>query len=398
LSLSAWAAAFFVSATLFAHTVAFRLLMLACCAGLALVAIARERGAIRALPPIWPALALWTAWALLSLSWSMDPERTAKELRNEVGYTALAFWACYVAGQAHHAVRVVAPVVGAAAVLLCGLAFYYFPHGNQWNPPPWPGGPGNLSSTLLTLMPCALLGAWYGQRARDRLVSLASLALVVLLFAAAYTTLNRTIWVGFAAQFLLIGALLASRKVRPMPLRAKVVGTALATLIVASAALATFQIQMTRQQAIPAAALDRDSRISLWPQVLEHVKERPLTGYGFGRGMLRSSLLKEFDDTFLWHAHNLFLDTVVQVGLPGLVLLLFLLGATVREGWRLARASDRFAAACGFALLCVVAGMVMRNMTDTLWVRQNALLYWGVLGLLLAWGHTARTSASRRST
>jgi hypothetical protein len=29
-------------------------------------------------------------------------------------------------------------------------------------------------------------------------------------------------------------------------------------------------------------------------------------------------------------------------------------------------------------------------MTDTLWLRQNALLYWGVVGVLLAWGGTGR--------
>jgi hypothetical protein len=33
--------------------------------------------------------------------------------------------------------------------------------------------------------------------------------------------------------------------------------------------------------------------------------------------------------------------------------------------------------------------MVVRNSTDTLLVRQNALLYWGVVGVLLAWGGQA---------
>jgi O-antigen ligase len=393
LSLAAWSAAFFISAALFAHTVALRLLMLACGAGLAAAAIARERSSIRAVPPIWPAFALWAAWALLSLAWSVEPERTVKELRNEVGYTALAFWVCYVAGQARDAVRVVAPVVGAAAVLLCGLAFFYFPHGNQTYPPPWHGGPGNLSSALVTLMPCAILGVWYGRRESSRWVWLASMAVVLLLFAAAYTTFNRTIWVAFAAQFLLLGILVIVRRKHAMAARAKVIGTAIAISIVAAAAVVTFQIQGARQQQDAAAALERDSRLRLWPEVLQHVKERPLTGYGFGRGMLRGSLLKEFDDALLWHAHNLFLDTVLQVGLVGLVLMLVLLGATVREGWRMALSSDRFAAACGLALLAVVVGMVIRNMTDTLWVRQNALSYWSVVALLLAWGHTTRTRA-----
>jgi hypothetical protein len=41
------------------------------------------------------------------------------------------------------------------------------------------------------------------------------------------------------------------------------------------------------------------------------------------------------------------------------------------------------------ALIAVVVGMVIRNSTDTLLVRQNALLYWGVVGVLLAWGRQA---------
>jgi O-antigen ligase len=109
--------------------------------------------------------------------------------------------------------------------------------------------------------------------------------------------------------------------------------------------------------------------------------------------MLRQSLQNEFGQPLLWHAHNYFLDTVVQVGIPGLLLLFLLLGATLREGWRMARSPDDLATACGLALIAIVAGMVIRNMTDTLWVRQNALLYWGVLGVLLAWGRRPRAPA-----
>jgi hypothetical protein len=37
--------------------------------------------------------------------------------------------------------------------------------------------------------------------------------------------------------------------------------------------------------------------------------------------------------------------------------------------------------------------MLVRNMTDVLWVRQAALLYWGTAGFLLGYG----TSADRAS-
>jgi len=63
--------------------------------------------------------------------------------------------------------------------------------------------------------------------------------------------------------------------------------------------------------------------------------------------------------------------------------LVVLLGAVAREGWRAARRGNDAQAACGIALLGVLAGIVVRNMTDTLLVRQNALLFWGVVAVLL---------------
>jgi O-antigen ligase len=83
--------------------------------------------------------------------------------------------------------------------------------------------------------------------------------------------------------------------------------------------------------------------------------------------------------------------------MPGLALFLALVGATLWQGWKLAREPDPIARACGIALVAVVAGMVMRNMTDTLLVRQNALLYWGAVGLLLGWGRCQALQGEQRS-
>jgi hypothetical protein len=61
-----------------------------------------------------------------------------------------------------------------------------------------------------------------------------------------------------------------------------------------------------------------------------------------------------------------------------------MLGATMWQGWKAARDDDPLRAVCGAALVTIVAGTLVRNMTDVLWVRQGALLYWGVVGVLLA--------------
>ena len=98
--LAAWTAAFFASASLFSHTVAARLLLLILGTAFAIGAIAKHRQSIRILPPIWWPFALWAAWAALSLTWSLDPQISDKELRNEIVYAAFALWVCYVAAQA----------------------------------------------------------------------------------------------------------------------------------------------------------------------------------------------------------------------------------------------------------------------------------------------------------
>src|SRR5512147_3235785 len=109
-SSSAWVAAFFLSSVLFSHTVALRLLLLIAGAALAAWRIARDPGGLRTLPEIWLPFLLWAAWSALSLSWSIELDRSEKELRNEVVYTAFALWVCYIGAQARDAGRAILPV------------------------------------------------------------------------------------------------------------------------------------------------------------------------------------------------------------------------------------------------------------------------------------------------
>jgi len=398
LSLAAWSAAFFLSSVMFAHTVALRLLLLLLGAGFAASAVARDWRSLRILPPIWAPFVLWAAWAALSLLWSEEPARSRKEFTNEIVYVAFALWVCYIAAQARDAVRIVLPVAAAAATLACGFALYYWLAGFEAIYEGWHGGPGSHSSALLTFMPCAIALGWYASRAHwPRTLWLTCLCLCALFLVAAYTTQNRTIWLGFALEALVIGALLRNRRPFSASPWTKLILTGVTVAIVAAAVAMTLRVQGERQLTGGVLAFEKDPRLAIWPKVLEFVKQRPLTGYGFGHGLLRGSLTAETNDPQAWHAHNLFLEFALQLGLPGVVLLLLLLGATLREGWRFAFDRDDAAAACGIALIAIVIGMVVRNMTDTLWTRHNALFYWGVVGLLLGWGERYGASVIRPS-
>ena len=373
-------AALFLGSSMFGHNVALRLFLLGTGIVLASVVVARKEP-VHVLPPIWLPFLLWGMWAALSLAWSLEPERTLKEWRNEVFYTGAALWICYVSAQARDAPRLFLSIVAAAAALVCSIAMYEFSRGWEGYLVGWHGGPGDHSSALLALMPCVVMAAWVFSR-RGRLWPAAALwALVAILFASAYTTLNRTIWGALAVEFVIIGFLVLARA------RGKVAAIAVTLGVVAGCGAMLLNVQAQRE-ALGGTPMQRDHRLELWPQILERIEERPLTGYGFGRGILREALQKKFStlDEHLWHAHNIFLEALIQGGAPAVVLLLVLLGAIAREGWRLGRNDNEATAACGIALLAVLAGMLARNMTDTLLVRQNALLFWGMSGVLMGMG------------
>jgi O-antigen ligase len=392
-TLAAWCAALFLAATLFSHTVALRLILLF--AGIALVVAAALRARLRGAepgvafaPPLLLPFALWAAWAALSLLWTLDPGITRKELQNEIGYAFLAYWLCFVGAQAAGSARIIPGIVGPATLGVCALALFaaWTTPSNAFSVPY--GGPGAFTSTVLVLFPCALAFAWLAI-SRKRRAPLAALpiALLAVYVIAGNAVQNRILWIALAAQIILF-ALLVLLRAPSSTRRSKLFVALLAALAVAGAVAMEVKVYKERLAATRKAP-EADVRLALWQSVLGRVAERPVTGFGFGRGMARHELRGELANPYLWHSHNQFLDTALQLGWTGLALLALLLGWTARLGWQLVRSPNEVAFACGFALLAVLAGMVIRNMTDVLWVRQSALLYWGTVGVLLAWGRRA---------
>ena len=410
LSVAKWLAVAFLASVLFSHTNALRFLLLLAGAGAVVVVALRtgiRRDGLVLVPPLLVPFLLWMAWAGASLWWSREPELSQKEFTNELVYTLVAFWFCYVAGQAPGAARALGYGLSAAVSAVCLIAGYeYFLNRDHYDFG-WHGGSGNLSSALITLAPCLVLVSWLSRTgnvsARSGALAWICLGLVVL---GAYTTLNRTIWIAFGIQALLAGALILwrSHKSRRLEKRKLIGAAAAATAIALLAGVTVVQVQQERadrlRQSAPkqaAAELEGDPRLHIWPYAVEMVRERPWLGMGYGRGIARNPLHERFTGPSIWHAHNLILETAFQVGIPGALLLLALIGMTAFYGLRRSGSGNAMRAACGIAIACIVIGMLLRNMTDVLWVRQNSMLYWGIIGMLLGVVQTQADSEDPRS-
>ncbi len=85
-----------------------------------------------------------------------------------------------------------------------------------------------------------------------------------------------------------------------------------------------------------------DGRWEYWRQAVEAIKERPLFGSGPGTFYLESKRLQVAPNSYSWFAHSFPLETMVEVGLVGTILLSLVLVMSLQR----ARASPLFAPLC----------------------------------------------------
>lgn len=383
-SLALWPAAIFLFILPFTHTVALRLSSLAIAA-----AIAFFTWRARPVPPVSFKLPLliWAGMAFLSLSWAIDPGYTLGEIKNEIGYAMLCFFTFYGLTQGAREWKLWngALITGFLAISASAISAWWM--AGDWVTDGPHGGVGDFSTYLILVLPFILLAAVKKPLAGFP-VNPAWLLLPILLVGG-QLTLNRTFWpalLAVSATFILLYRF----RTRPFRISRQILGIAILLGILT----VTPFFETVKDKAVTTGtnteiltrAIQQDPRIPLWSFVMERINEHPLTGAGFGRGALRQTLTNHFNDGQLWHAHNLFLNYALQMGVGGVLALALLFWALAREFWRLYRSTQPDASLLGIAGLALLSGVIVKNMTDDFLVRHLALLFWALVGICLGYG------------
>ncbi len=243
---------------------------------------------------------------------------------------------------------------------------------------------GHFAAYLAITFPYLLLAplafAWRG-RARWILWGLA-LGLALL---AAYFTFTRILWLCLPLSALLYGWLMVRRRMRLV--LAGAVLAAMALFIFVALPYHSHGEKWENAMEDPSAVGGTAGDLAkIWIFVIEKTKEHPLHGVGFGK----LSFLKAYPEfveatqPLLQHAHNIFADYLVQMGLPGAAaLILFLLLLAARLWPHAPPASGDVPGAFRLATLIMMGSYILRSQVDEYFIDEPALLFWLLMGLSL---------------
>jgi O-antigen ligase len=309
----------------------------------------------------WGVLALVIAGAI-SLLWSEHGRVAAREFRTVILGASILYGLLRILVPTHEMTgqvsrglwRVVdAWVLGGALIALLGVFQWTLGQNvitaeGVWRVRGFYGSPNNLALYLGKIFPVAIVVGVWGQAGRRRW---AYGAAALLMATAIFMTYSRGAWViGVPASLLFLAALRGRR-----------------TLVIAAGVVAVIAILVFFAAGVERLTSLLDTsvgttffRLQLWQSSWAMIQDHPLLGVGLDNFLYayrtRYVLPTAWEEFNLSHPHNVVLDFWLRLGLPGLLVLLWLVVGFFRRGWRsyrrLSESSGRLLA------LGLMAGMV----------------------------------------
>jgi putative inorganic carbon (HCO3(-)) transporter len=149
-----------------------------------------------------------------------------------------------------------------------------------------------------------------------------------------------------------------------------------------------------------AGTITIQGRVEIWSRALYAIQDFPFTGCGLGTFRQVVQVLYPLflvgPDRDIAHAHNIFLQVALDLGLPGLSAYLAILGIAGATCWRCARRGGPLVRSVALGLMAGLVGLHVYGLADALALGSKpGVAFWFALGLIAALPRVAQQEGGR---
>lgn len=381
-----------------AHVTALRNILVGTIAGLALLHF--RLAPWKSIPGLTPWL-VWLAFAAASIGWSALPDASFQSFRSDQFYPFAIFLVSFLVVRFLGG-RLAVAIGTAAGTLLCLATMFAAallgvdPDASAPEPGvlgwlAWKAGNVTDSSTYVAFIAVPLFlilvtsrHAWRRSAAAVWLLLFAAIG-----FLSESRTLVATLFVSFVGFLIALG-ILRGRLHWKSVLAVVAIGLTISAACIEIISRSRLPVLPSGGRSAAVEMIMADPRPAMWAAYFELARTRPWLGIGLGR-TVPSRAYRLHDDADLLridsqaasHAHNVVLDVVLQVGVIGLAVWLWLHIEILRLAWQRAREGGDREKAWAAAAVALVLAMLVKNSTNDLTVYGNAILFWALMGTML---------------
>ncbi len=331
----------------------------------------------------WP-LFLFLVWIFLSSFFAIDPDYSFNEWRKALP-RFLIFWFAVNAITTESQVRSVlfASSLGLGTMSLIEVAFYFWNGGHVLDlslravsrAGALTGSSQWLGTFLVIGLPLVFLGIC-AESTRTRRVVYFAIGTAIL--GAVFLVHTRATWLAISTELMVFGLLTLkpSWRFRSFIVMVSLVGV---LLFFGIDKLST----VNDSQVTSPATLQL--RLNTWWFAITRIVEEPVigfTGIGYGKHSFNMAY-PNLGPGFHTHIHNMFLARAIQLGIPGLLLFVWIFWMVVVKSFRAIQFSPHlYVGKIALAMLLATTGLMVRNLLDDMFIGSVVYVYCLFLGLL----------------
>ncbi len=328
-------------------------------------------------------LGLFLGWVLFTAIFAVEPEYSFREWQKALP-RFLIFWFVLHTIYTERQVRSVlfACSVGVGVLSVLEVAYFLWNGGQVFDfsmsmasrAGVFTGSSQWFSTYLVMGFPIICLGLWCEQRRWARSIYV---ILCVVMLGAVVLVHTRAVWVAFVFELLVLG-FITMQPIRRI-LGLLTMGSFALLLVLFSLGQLSF---ITELQVGNPVSLQ--TRLNTWEFAIDELVEHPrlsLTGIGYGK----HSFNKAYPDLgagYHTHIHNMFLARAIQLGIPGLLLFVWIFGMVILTSFRVCQCYlHLYVGKLGLAMLLATTGLMVRNFLDDMFTGSVVYVYCLLMGL-----------------